>query len=365
MTGNFKIMNMKRPLKLLAAAVMLLAASPFNNAVSVETGFYDDLRNSSWHDGFVFYHPEKHAKNAKSLRFAGGTMHEGGYDVTLTDFKTKNGKVTGGTVKSEFSEDKQAQLVITEGGGKKYSMLHIRDAKGRLIHIYNPLDKNVAEVWGARLIDLNNVYLTLRGRYLDNKGNLYVFTLGDLTDNLKEVKDPSSLNPAEREDGCILITPAGTERLEFAEEYDFTVPVFKMDGIYVEARPTVKGLEIRYIRDFDDIRNPEGTPAEGIYKMLYPSPDTPRFLFTADQVINEGLLGHYDYQTLRLMRNEIMARHGYSFKSPDLQSYFDKTSWYQPVSQDIKLSPVEKINVELIKLAEDRKKQEEAAEEDQ
>lgn len=352
---------MNRSLKLIvAAAGMLLTTSSLNNVMAIEMGFYDDLRNSSWHDGFVFYHPEKHTKNAKSLKFTGGTMHEGGYEATLTDLKTKNGKVTGGTVKSEFSDDKQAQLVITEGNGKKYSMLHIKDSKGHLTHIYTPLDKSVIDVWGTHFIDLNNVYLTLRGRYLDNKGNLYVFTLGDLTNNLKEVKDPSSFNPGEREDGCILITPEGTERLEFAEEYDFTIPVFKMDGIYVKAQQTLKGLEIRYIKDFEDIKNPEGTPTEGIYKMLYPDPNTPRFLFTADQVINEGLLEQYDYQTLRLMRNEIMARHGYSFNSPDLQSYFDKTSWYKPVSQDIKLSPVEKINVEIIKLVENRKKQEEA-----
>ena len=89
------------------------------------------------------------------------------------------GKVTGGTVKSEFSDDKQAQLVITEGNGKKYSMLHIKDSKGHLTHIYTPLDKSVIDVWGTHFIDLNNVYLTLRGRYLDNKGN-YSFRLHSL-----------------------------------------------------------------------------------------------------------------------------------------------------------------------------------------
>jgi hypothetical protein len=35
-------------------------------------------------------------------------------------------------------------------------------------------------------------------------------------------------------------------------------------------------------------------------------------------------------QTLRLMRNEIYARHGYIFKDPGLQNYFTKQGWYKP-----------------------------------
>lgn len=54
---------------------------------------------------------------------------------------------------------------------------------------------------------------------------------------------------------------------------------------------------------------------------------------------------------LRLMRNEIYARHGYSFKLADMREHFDKLDWYMPVSSDItsQLTAIEKANAELIK----------------
>jgi hypothetical protein len=34
-------------------------------------------------------------------------------------------------------------------------------------------------------------------------------------------------------------------------------------------------------------------------------------------------------EKLRLMRNEVFARHGYIFKEPELQTYFAGKSWYR------------------------------------
>ena len=36
---------------------------------------------------------------------------------------------------------------------------------------------------------------------------------------------------------------------------------------------------------------------------------------------------------LTIGRNEICARHGYTFNRHDLQNYFNSKSWYQPISQ--------------------------------
>ncbi|MES2660271.1 MAG: YARHG domain-containing protein [Verrucomicrobiota bacterium] len=54
---------------------------------------------------------------------------------------------------------------------------------------------------------------------------------------------------------------------------------------------------------------------------------------------------------LRIMRNEIYARHGYSFKLADMREHFDKLDWYMPMAIDIttKLTKTEKNNAELIK----------------
>ena len=65
-------------------------------------------------------------------------------------------------------------------------------------------------------------------------------------------------------------------------------------------------------------------------------------------------LYYYDKPQLRLMRNFILARHGYVFQSKDLQDYFGNEPWYRPAySNDvIKLSFVERTNIELIKYRE-------------
>lgn len=54
---------------------------------------------------------------------------------------------------------------------------------------------------------------------------------------------------------------------------------------------------------------------------------------------------------LRIMRNEIYARHGYSFTLEDMQQHFATADWYMPVVLDVKdkLTPTETKNAELIK----------------
>jgi len=66
-------------------------------------------------------------------------------------------------------------------------------------------------------------------------------------------------------------------------------------------------------------------------------------------------LENRDPWELRIMRNEIFARHGYIFKLPELRDYFMRQSWYVPRSEDVtnSLSPVEKENIELIKRYEE------------
>ncbi|AEV97497.1 hypothetical protein A4D02_30645 [Niastella koreensis] len=54
---------------------------------------------------------------------------------------------------------------------------------------------------------------------------------------------------------------------------------------------------------------------------------------------------------LRYMRNEIYARHGYSFKLKEVRQMFDSRDWYMPVSTDVrkKLTPIEVRNEKMIK----------------
>lgn len=53
---------------------------------------------------------------------------------------------------------------------------------------------------------------------------------------------------------------------------------------------------------------------------------------------------------LFILRNAIYARHGYSFKNPQLRAYFDAQTWYIPASTDVKdlLTETEKQNISLL-----------------
>lgn len=67
------------------------------------------------------------------------------------------------------------------------------------------------------------------------------------------------------------------------------------------------------------------------------------------------LLG-YSKSELRIMRNEIYARHGRIFQSPDLINYFSSQSWYTPLYTDKEvqymLTQIEKNNITTIQQAE-------------
>ena len=57
---------------------------------------------------------------------------------------------------------------------------------------------------------------------------------------------------------------------------------------------------------------------------------------------------------LKIMRNEIFARHGYIFKTSDMIQHFSQQSWYRPLNNDVTayLSKIEKENVDFIKMYE-------------
>ncbi len=73
-------------------------------------------------------------------------------------------------------------------------------------------------------------------------------------------------------------------------------------------------------------------------------------LLTADDVNN---LSGWD---LKIMRNEIFARHGYIFKTEEMRNYFMYEKWYVPKYENVDdmITDVEKKNIELIKRYESR-----------
>ncbi len=70
----------------------------------------------------------------------------------------------------------------------------------------------------------------------------------------------------------------------------------------------------------------------------------------SQRLLTEEDVWNYDGEDLRLMRNEIYARHGYCFKIKDMRYHFEAQDWYMPITTDIRseLTDIEVKNIELI-----------------
>ncbi|MEH6938000.1 YARHG domain-containing protein [Bacillus sp. JJ664] len=69
--------------------------------------------------------------------------------------------------------------------------------------------------------------------------------------------------------------------------------------------------------------------------------------------LTDEVLGNLSTNELSIARNEIYARHGYIFKSSDLNKYFSTKSWYNPdPTYNGALNETEKYNINFIKSKE-------------
>ncbi len=73
------------------------------------------------------------------------------------------------------------------------------------------------------------------------------------------------------------------------------------------------------------------------------------FPYTSTRKLTYSDIAHLSNYELKIMRNEIYARHGYIFQSKDMKQYFSKQSWYRPTTSNVKLSNIEQYNVNFIK----------------
>lgn len=82
---------------------------------------------------------------------------------------------------------------------------------------------------------------------------------------------------------------------------------------------------------------------------------------TESKIYTENDLINKTTKELRLLRNEIFARHGYIFKSQDLQDYFAHNKWYKPDFKNVDslLTEIDKSNIQLILNIETQLKQKE------
>ena len=96
----------------------------------------------------------------------------------------------------------------------------------------------------------------------------------------------------------------------------------------------------------------DGTAEEDYIDGAFMLPDSDVYLFSAEE------LEIYSAGELALMRNEILARHGYVFQNESYREYFSSQGWYaeNPGFSYDDLNAVEMENIETIKALEEQKK---------
>lgn len=85
--------------------------------------------------------------------------------------------------------------------------------------------------------------------------------------------------------------------------------------------------------------------------LVWNDPDRGRWDFLSQDFVSRL---PYTKQTLRIMRNAILAKHGYVFKSEELKLKFEFEPWYKAIYDNaaIKLSLVEEMNIAMIQTEE-------------
>ncbi|MCB9545865.1 MAG: YARHG domain-containing protein [Myxococcales bacterium] len=117
------------------------------------------------------------------------------------------------------------------------------------------------------------------------------------------------------------------------------------DGDLLEAQARLRDERARLQARRDALTGEERQAIEGLLALFAdpyvdtdldassaPDPDAFSALLEAarqGQAVDAGRLGGLPAERLRLLRNAAYARHGYPFKSSDLQTFFAKTGWYR------------------------------------
>jgi hypothetical protein len=105
--------------------------------------------------------------------------------------------------------------------------------------------------------------------------------------------------------------------------------------------------------DFSKQNNNLETPPKTLDSIAINSRNTlnGNYTIASEKILTvDDLLNRNKYE-LKIMRNEIFARHGYIFKTNDMRLYFESQAWYSPRYDDVNsfLTEIEKGNIELIK----------------
>ena len=352
---------------IMTAAAVLLAATVFGQGraareqtvlnvfgrLNLTENPYRDL--NVWTDGTNFYRPffadlsniaNEPRMNGDTIFFLGSNTHEAGWTIDV--LLDAEGKMTVANSKSGVTKgDRVERRVI----GNE-TLLLISDARtGGLRDVLKKFEGSMED----RYIDDIYRYM-LAGKFIrkDGSGGTIAF------DHAKSAVTG--------------LMPQGETAYTFFYEFgDTPIPtlVFENNIIY-RVTKLLDGIELTPMKpheeDAEFLQEDNAKPSVTLVKTAEGEQGMPpgRFPLASVQVMTLNELNRYagmniytgkqDPQLLKIMRNEIFARHGYKFKTKDMTDYFGAQEWYRPQHDDVasRLSETEQINIALIQILESR-----------
>ena len=286
------------------------------------TATAQNINNRTWTDGLGGWYCDK-AENG-NYQFIGGYT-DAGLDWELKGIGTDKYKV----VDAEFNMSGNGCTVT------RMKVIDGYDAENVVLVARN--SKNVITALLAELKDWNHddqlLLDMLDGIYTDPQGKEYNFARESLNGEKFEVQvsDGNMAQCFKLKDGKIYwveFTDKGIDLYNAVWDDDNPVGYYKQSTFY-------KSL----------------TKKDQITEIL-----TGQYPYTSMKLVLPSELDYFSKAQLRVMRNEIYARHGYVFSSADLKAHFSKMSWYKPLNDNSKvhLSQLEQLNVDLIKAWENK-----------
>ena len=297
-----------------------------------EENQYDNL--NYWTDGSSFYRPffydvrdfdATFRSDGNTIYFVGGNLHEGGIGCEVA--LAADGTMTMGGDRMEY------RVVAGE------PMLVISDAR----------TKAVKDVWkkleGGSLRALyvdNYLRYVLAGSYKSADGKTIVFDANRFcVSGLWGGNNCTDYTFGEEDESPVLTLVHPNKKSAFV------------------VKKTVTGLEL-YPANEDEWGVWEKDESKPHQTLTNTTEAHGRFPLASDHVMTLAALRLYAgtpaLPNLKIMRNEIFARHGYKFKTKDMADYFGAKAWYKPQYDDVtsKLTPIETLNIALIQELEKR-----------
>lgn len=297
--------------------------------ISFSTFGQDDAIFSTWTNGYEFYSAGKY--NDSLIILSGGNLHEGGYMFTVKVLSDNEYMIIGNSPEDTYepSVGEKGDIVKVKTIDKQ-KVLTIYDSKDNIQEVLIELNGSF-----ENLVIRNKINYELAGKYTDESGKLYIFYQNELKAN-----------------GF-----SNQQDYKFEYEYDFPIKVFTfndnesfyyeniIDGLIIykaqkdEYGDWEKADQLMKLTKIEWVNHTNNQDLKGKYP------------FGSTEVMINDILGNFDNKELRIIRNEIFARHGYKFKTTEMKTYFESQDWYSGFYDDVngKLTDLEKLNVQLIK----------------